>query len=452
MKRQFLIAELLILVILFACGGGEEYKEGGISLQVSSGDCLKCHGADIEDTHYDNSSTPQLEGYLLENPVSWAPEGTGYLLRGSDNACYGSCHNYHNTESTIIKQLSKSGHSDITRPAFTFNFPSGVCLRCHSGIGYASYVDSSNSLYPDWTAPTTEISAYHLTCNACHEASAYLSKDNKRLRKSGDIKFVSGSGTTLVSDATINTGDSATCITCHQARESRWSLYKTMVNKGVDPYNTTDETISSQDFVNPHYLPAGAMLFSLKGYEFVGNEFGKTFYGMYSRGILQHQIMGCTGCHMAKTSDDDLGGHTFYLKNGSKKNIAVCQQCHPGLEDFNLYGRKEDLEILKQQIVTELAKPGRGNGEGIFYNPEVYPYFFRTSDPTQQNFLTRVTQWKESELMAAFNLHFVNKEPGAHVHNYPYATQLLYDSCIALGVTPSVPRPSKNDRTAIIYN
>jgi hypothetical protein len=35
--------------------------------------------------------------------------------------------------------------------------------------------------------------------------------------------------------------------------------------------------------------------------------------------------------------------------------------------------------------------------------------------------------------------------------NYPYAAQLLYDSLMGLGVTPSIPRPSRNDRSAIIY-
>jgi hypothetical protein len=451
MKNLLLIIEFLIIATLFSCGGGEEYKEEGIPSQISSQDCLKCHGSDIVDTHYDDTSTAQIEGYVLDNEVSWAPQGTGYVIKGSENACYGSCHNYHKTEPRIIRQWYSSGHADITKPAFTSNFTSGVCLRCHSGIGYANYIGTGNINYPDWNAPTTEISAHHITCNACHDAQGYPDSENKRLRKTGEIKLLSGAGSTLVSDATFDAGPSATCITCHQALESGWSLYKTMIGKGVNPYDSDDEIINNLTFVNPHYLPAGAMLFSFKGYEFSGNEFGKNFAGHYSRGIFQHQVMSCTGCHMADSEDDELGGHTFLMKRGTKKNIAVCQGCHPGLQDFNVYGRKEALEILKSQIITELARSGRGNGEGIFYNPDLYPYFFRTSDPQQQKFTNRVTTWKESELIAAFNLQFVNKEPGAYVHNYPYAAQLLYDSLMGLGVTPSIPRPSRNDRSAIIY-
>jgi hypothetical protein len=64
MKNLLLIIEFLIIATLFSCGGGEEYKEEGIPSQISSQDCLKCHGSDIVDTHYDDTSTAQIEGYV----------------------------------------------------------------------------------------------------------------------------------------------------------------------------------------------------------------------------------------------------------------------------------------------------------------------------------------------------------------------------------------------------
>jgi hypothetical protein len=67
MKNLLLIIEFLIIATLFSCGGGEEYKEEGIPSQISSQDCLKCHGSDIVDTHYDDTSTAQIEGYVLDN-------------------------------------------------------------------------------------------------------------------------------------------------------------------------------------------------------------------------------------------------------------------------------------------------------------------------------------------------------------------------------------------------
>ncbi len=67
---------------------------------------------------------------------------------------------------------------------------------------------------------------------------------------------------------------------------------------------------------------------------------------------------------MAETGDEELGGHTFKMKTETKKNLSLCQRCHPGISDFDVYGRKEDIEILKNEIINELKEPGRGNGEG----------------------------------------------------------------------------------------
>ena len=47
-------------------------------------------------------------------------------------------------------------------------------------------------------------------------------------------------------------------------------------------------------------------------------------------------------------------------------------------------------------------------------NPFVSPYF------------TNITT--AAELRAAYNYTFVSADPGAHVHNWWYAAQLLYDS------------------------
>ena len=47
-------------------------------------------------------------------------------------------------------------------------------------------------------------------------------------------------------------------------------------------------------------------------------------------------------------------------------------------------------------------------------SPFVYPYF------------TNITT--AAELRAAYNYRFVSGDPGAHVHNWWYAAQLLYDS------------------------
>lgn len=475
----YIIPYMLLCGLIFSgCGGGESYTETAQPIVVSA-DCLACHGTAIADTHYDDAvTTPtHLEGYVLDNAVSWAPEGRGYVLRTGAGACSASCHNYHSGDMSINREWYKSGHADVSSAAFIYNFAArstnGPCLRCHSGIGHASYVDPTNGTHPAWqTAPTitTEFKTHHITCNACHDALVYPTDGNKRLRKTGSVKLTSGSSATFVQDKTLDVGNSASCFLCHQGTESGWSLYKKMISKDsvedsgdkIDPYDGSDETLyGSNTATNPHYMQAGAMLFSVKGYEFkyfdrpgpqILNPNG------YSNGNTFHQGTNCTGCHMANSSDEDLGGHTFKVSYGAKKNIAICQGCHPGLADFetfHIYDRdmdgdgtseniKDEIEGLKNNLINALAS----ESPPIYYNPAKYPYFFN-----DLAYSSNKTTWKESQYEAAFNLMFVDKEPGAYFHNFKYAAQLLWDSHKALGVTPPGLRPSSSDdRPATTYN
>lgn len=441
---------LLYALVLFGCGGGDEYKETGPPVIIPQ-PCSQCHDVDILNSHFESSTATTIIGYLLNSELSWAPEGMGYILQTNENACSSSCHTYHAGDASH-RQWSKSGHADFNSAAFDHNFTDGACLRCHSGMGFASYVDIHNAAYPDWVSPTEELYAYYITCNACHDSIHYPTAENERLRKVGTVTLTSGSSSTYVRDATLDVGNSASCFVCHEGQESGGSLFKTMISKGVNPYDGSDNTMTDLAFVNIHYLPAGAMLYSLKGYEFRG----KT----YSDGNTFHQDPNCTGCHMAESGGDDLGGHTFRVSHEGMENVAVCQGCHPDLTDFEtfrLYDRdmdgdgragtiKEEIEGLQALVIEELERAN------IYYNPDTYPYFFTV--PSPQIFPNRVTTWKESQLEAAFNLQFISKEPGAYIHNFRYAVQLLRDSYEALtgSALPGVRPSSSDDRPAKDYS
>ncbi len=69
----FLIANIVILI---NCGGGEGRNDSG-QQPATAAACLGCHSKDIQDTHYDLSTTHPIEGYVLENAISWAKEGIG---------------------------------------------------------------------------------------------------------------------------------------------------------------------------------------------------------------------------------------------------------------------------------------------------------------------------------------------------------------------------------------
>ena len=160
--RYVLPVMILYTLVLFGCGGGEEYKETGEPVVIPH-PCSQCHGIDIAASHYDSATTPQPEGYLLDREVSWAPEGMGYILKTNNRACSVSCHLYHEGDASH-RQWSESGHADFNAGAFTHSFTDGACLRCHSGIGFSSYVDINNALYPKWASPTDEIYGYFITC------------------------------------------------------------------------------------------------------------------------------------------------------------------------------------------------------------------------------------------------------------------------------------------------
>jgi len=379
----------------------------------------------------------------------------------SSTSCAASCHVGMSKDLKINLQWKHSPHGNSESEPFIHNFPAsfsgGVCLRCHSGIGYAMYVEGS--AYPSYTAPSTEQFPHQITCNGCHIGTQYASPENRRLRRSGDVTFISGGGAGSI-EGTINAGNSATCIACHQGRESGLTVFKALVGLGVDPYNGVDEP-ASRGFINSHYRAAGATLFSKKGYEYQG----KTYYN----GNPFHQTMLCTGCHMAESDDEELGGHSFEVRIDSgginiKENISVCQKCHGTVTSFETIGAlrdmdgdgalgsvKNEIEGLKTLITQELAA-GKTCGalvnNQIFYNPAGYPYFF-----TDTTYTTGVQNWCESQLAAAFNLHFINTEPGVYAHNFRYAVQLLRDSYEDLtgaplnGVRPS----SGGDRPATIY-
>jgi hypothetical protein len=64
-----------------------------------------------------------------------------------------------------------------------------------------------------------------------------------------------------------------------------------------------------------------------------------------------------------------------------------------------------------------------------------HPYWFHegTEDPYGDFDFTMLT--------AAYNYQVGLKDPCGYIHNAAYIEQLLYDSIVAMGATPSVSRP-----------
>jgi hypothetical protein len=107
--------------------------------------------------------------------------------------------------------------------------------------------------------------------------------------------------------------------------------------------------------------------------------------------------------------------------------------CHDnsGFDGSFLQSKKEGYQASMTVIAAQLA------GKGIYFNPAVYPYFFTTSNPVQQNFGARTLDWirtiggvnyGSAVMGAAFNLKLLQTDAGTWTHNSVYTKRLLYDT------------------------
>ena len=66
------------------------------------------------------------------------------------------------------------------------------------------------------------------------------------------------------------------------------------------------------------------------------------------------------------------------------------------------------------------------SGTSIVYDANAYPYMLKEDGSAYNAFTPRLVQ-------AAYNLHYVTKDPGAFAHNGKYIIQVLYDGLESLG-------------------
>jgi hypothetical protein len=259
-----------------------------------------------------------------------------------------------------------------------------ACVPCHTGAGF---VDNLAGTAPAARfIPPTEKN--FLNCATCHDSAAPAA--SKHVRQIDNVVFPSGLSVT-------DGGNSRICFKCHAGRKSKASVDAALPAGGV--YNFGD--------VDPHLLPAAAILYGPQaqgGYEYPGKSY--FFYPF-------HALPSCAGCHMAAgpSGNWNLGGHTLAMTAGAALNTTVCVNCHGPVSSFDVLGndREGTLTVLLDLLDTALAAKGV-----VKADPFVYPYF------------TNITT--QAQLRAAYNYKFVSGDPGAHVHNWWYAAQLLYDS------------------------
>jgi hypothetical protein len=382
-------------------------------------------GRTIYDSHFDDATTDDIEGYVVDP--------------SSSRSCR-DCHNQHNADTTINVDWANSAHSgfilqtakdptthkytvtDTEGPAFVhYDFKGSdrlACQRCHTSTGFKNFsedpltYDPANNVFI-----ATDKQRELIYCWACHSSNAGDLRDPGVF---ADVSTYSEPAARI--SAVPDLGGSNICMSCHSGNGS---------GQNVKDADFATE-ISGQNFggFNSHYLAAGGILFRTIGYEFAGQDYSNILAFAHDQiGTTGDPDMGnngpCAGCHM-KTSNS----HTLHnvLKSGTTVTDitaynSICSKCHADKASLittlnNHYtGYNEALDVIST-LLAALPTP-------IYYGPG-YPYFFRQAPYIFPN---AFTTWPDKDTLgAAFNLNLLKHLPGAYAHNHVYTQRLIYDT------------------------
>ncbi len=298
------------------------------------------------------------------------------------------------------------------------------CAKCHSSGGYQDWLGADGTAFEVVNAAAATTTT--VDCDACHNPVAATLNT---------AKFPSG-------DRLDNLGPEATCMQCHQGRESSVSMEDMITLSALgDDEVCTGSVPSGQagaagklSFKNVHYFAAAATLYGREvraGYQYAGK--------LYN-GRLEHvdDYRTCVQCH---------DQHSTELR------LNECASCHPGTTDYaslqNIRmertvadydgdgnvteGIAGELSGLADTLYAAIQAYGSGLGTPITYDAHAYPYWFNDVTPR-----TGFSAWTPRLVRAAYNYQYYQKDPGAFAHNSRYTMQLLYDSLADLDASTYV--------------
>ena len=296
------------------------------------------------------------------------------------------------------------------------------CVKCHTATGLPAFVSSGGTTVVTSGGTTAIVGLGSMPagngfmCTTCHTEAGGGDRRivNSVIFPSG--KTVSFGGTDA--DGNFLPDDSNLCISCHQGRESTTSMNNAL--RGREP-DTVDERIR---FKNIHYFAAGATLFGadVQGaylYE------GKEYLGQNMHADPDGRMNKCQDCH-------DV--HKLEPK------VEACETCH-GTTDPTTIRRSEldydgdgdvtegihgEIETLGEALFAAMQAYAEAHGGAITYDSHAYPYFF---DANGEGYAA----WTPRLVRAAFNYQYIQKDPGAYVHNPRFVMQFLIDSIEDLG-------------------
>jgi len=325
--------------------------------------------------------------------------------------------------SSAVEAWLSSPHADSSSEAFRHWDEDGeippACATCHSSSGFMDYIGADGSAIGQVDTPAAPLSV--VECATCHSVPA---------EAMDSVTFPSG---TMIS----NLESSATCVVCHQGRESTPSVNAAIT--GLD----NDTPSAELNFINVHYRVAAAMLFGteVKGaYEYDG----KVYSGKFSH------IAGldtCSSCHNPHSLEVAQENCVSCHKVDALSDIRTSQVDYDGDGDLT-EGISGEIQSLHQTLGTAIyAYAAEVTDAPIIYATGAYPYFFNdtngngTGDPGETIYPNRYASWTPRLLKAAYNYQYIAVDPGAYAHNPHYAIQILIDSIDDLAQIVEVDMP-----------
>ncbi|MER2598302.1 MAG: hypothetical protein ABTQ73_02150 [Caldilineales bacterium] len=314
---------------------------------------------------------------------------------------------------------ANSPHNDKTSEAFIHwdgEDPAvvpGNCAKCHSETGYLDFLGADGSEPGVVNAENVPIGTT-VTCVACH---------NEVTVHKTSVIFPSGQEITGL-------GDESRCMECHQGRESKVSVDKSIADLNLT--DKVDEVSADLGFRNIHYFAAAATMYgaeALGGYQYEGKAYDVKFEHVegfdsctscHNSHTLELKLDLCQSCHADTKSAEDLAAIRMA---GSEADYDGDGDVKEGIME-ELTGVQETLLTAIQSYATEVA------GAPIAYSSAAYPYFFADANANGagDEGETKYVNWTPRLLKAGYNYQVASKDPGTFAHNGKYIIQLMYDS------------------------
>jgi hypothetical protein len=281
----------------------------------------------------------------------------------------------------------------------------GSCAKCHTAAGLPQFIHEG--------AVISNPASNGFQCSTCHDEANWPNRYPVT-----SVTFPSGKTVSFATDADGKPAadDSNLCIECHQGRESTASVNAALA--GLEPDTATDKI----RFKNVHYFAAGATLFgdAVQGaYQFDG----KTYIGQNT----VHPLNKCKDCHDVHALEAKLDACAACHAGAAPEDIRYNTDTTDWDGDGNVTeGVKGEIDTMAEALYAQIQSYAEAHGGALTYDAHVYPYFLGADGKAY-------TGWTPTLLKAAYNYQYVQKDPGAFVHNPQYVIQFLIDSIEALG-------------------